>query len=427
MTNLQAPELSIEMFGGVLDADSSASYPGLELINFLLGCSGGVLPEQADIKITRYAHDFARRLVRDETLSKEDKANVLADKHSEEAIRKLLKCLELELENITKSPTWMRTHFFPYTKSLTHWDARIRLGTDKVRIERQYLRGAGAYVFNVLRFDHDKQRLSAIREKLDDLFTKNADSPLESLAKTLRAHGAKDIEPVKDEKESESRQMREDGLEDLYRIGVQNILSHDSLPSVSKIKAIVNWTGIWLVVMGNKRSKLLAESNKPFFVMDCAGLNSQLRRASQRSLKGFIKRISDGIDIARGDRVISAAQAQKIKGFFTATAAGMRLINSLKGRRHFTFGLDCIETLALVAVNSNSELPFENFVHDWLFKECGFVIGRISAQEAGLLDDLDATIFEENEKMLSEQVKAVGMLRVYSDATKMVGLGKKND
>jgi hypothetical protein len=68
-------------------------------------------------------------------------------------------------------------------------------------------------------------------------------------------------------------------------------------------------------------------------------------------------------------------------------------------------------------------MPFEDFVYDWLYKKCFFVIGRRSANEAGLLNVLDASIFEENERMLAKQVKAVGMLRVYSDATRMVGLG----
>lgn len=71
-----------------------------------------MLPSEEEIKITRCAHDFARRLVRDETLPQTDKEKVLADKFSEESIRKLLKCLELDLENLAKQPTWSRIHFF---------------------------------------------------------------------------------------------------------------------------------------------------------------------------------------------------------------------------------------------------------------------------------------------------------------------------
>jgi hypothetical protein len=424
MTAIKATDLSLEMFGGVIYADSAGSFPGLELFNFLLECQEGILPSTPEVTIKRYAHDFARRLLHDETLSPDDKANVLADKHSEDAIRKLLSCLELRQKNGATTATWQGSHFFPYTKSLIHWDANARYRgqtTAKITMERQYYRGAGAYVFNVLRFDPNQNRLQLIRDGISELFNKKDESPLENLAKTLRNHGDWDKTPVKDETESKSRKIFNDELEDLYRDGIFNILSHNSIPAVSKIKAIVNWTGIWLIIVGNKRSKPAA-SQATHFIIDCAGTNQQLRRASQKSLKDFIKQISDGITFFRAGREMNLTQIQKLKGFFASTAASMKLINALTGKRHFTFGLNSIETLALVAVKSGDELPFEDFVHDWLYKKCSFVIGRLSANDAGFLNVLDASIFEENERKLAEQLKAVGMLKVYSDATKMVGL-----
>jgi hypothetical protein len=427
MTIIKATDLSIEMFGGVIYADSAGSFPGLELFNFLLECEEGILPSAEDITITRYAHNFARRLVHDETLSQVDKDNVLADKHSENSIRKLLSCLELQQKNGSKNATWQGSHFFPYTKSLIHWDANARFRgqtTAKITMERQYYRGAGAYVFNVLRFDPNQDRLQTIREGVSELFGNEKDSPLENLAKTLRNHGDYDKSPVTDETESKSRKVFNDELEDLYRDGVFNILSHKSIPAVSKIKAIVNWTGIWLIIVGNKRSKPV-DSQPAYFIIDCAGTNQQLRRASQKSLKDFIKQIADGIAYYRAGREMNSTQIQKLKGFFASTAASMKLINALTGKRHFTFGLNSIETLTLVAVKSGDEIPFEDFVHNWLYKKCSFVIGRISANDAGFLNILDASIFEENERKLADQVRAVGMLKVYSDATKMVGLGSE--
>lgn len=424
MTAIKATDLSLEMFGGVIYADSAGSFPGLELFNFLLECHEGILPSTPEVTITRYTHDFARRLLHDETLSPEDKANVLADKHSEDAIRKLLSCLELRQKSGAKTATWQGSHFFPYTKSLIHWDANARYRgqtTAKITMERQYYRGAGAYVFNVLRFDPNQNRLQLIRDGISDLFDNKDDSPLENLAKTLRNHGDWDKTPVKDETESKSRKIFNDELEDLYRDGIFNILSHKSIPAVSKIKAIVNWTGIWLIIVGNKRSKP-ATSQATYFIIDCAGTNQQLRRASQKSLKDFIKQISDGITFFRAGREMNSTQIQKLKGFFASTAASMKLINALTGKRHFTFGLNSIETLALVAVKSGDEVPFEDFVHNWLYKKYSFVVGRLSANDAGFLNVLDASIFEENERKLAEQLKAVGMLKVYSDATKMVGL-----
>jgi hypothetical protein len=43
-----------------------------------------------------------------------------------------------------------------------------------------------------------------------------------------------------------------------------------------------------------------------------------------------------------------------------------------------------------------------------------------------MLESLDATIFEENEQKLLEQLNAVGVLKVYSDATKMICFGDRN-
>lgn len=424
---LKAPVLSTEIFGGVLDTDSSGSYPGLELINFILCVNEGVLPSVNEVNIRRSAHDFARRLIWDDTLSSIKKSEVLMNDHSEIAIRKLLKCLELPLPNITKQPTWKRIHFFPYTKSLVHWDARLnRSDSAQVSIERQYLRGAGAYAYNVLRFDKNIERLEQIRAAFIEIYLNNEQSPLESLAKTLKSHGKEDELPVEDIIESRSRSMFDDEMDELYRVGMSNILSHKNLSSATKIRAIVNWTGIWFIIMGNFRAQTTVADSPAKLIIDCAGTSQQLRRSSQRSLKDFLKRINDSIDFHLNGRHITGHQSQKIKGFFASTAATTKLINSLKGRRHFTFGLDCIETLAMASVTENSEVPFEEFVHEWLYKKMFLIVDRRSAQLAGMLESLDATIFEENEQKLLEQLNAVGVLKVYSDATKMICFGDRN-
>ena len=72
-----------------------------------------------------------------------------ASGHLQEAIRHLLKCIQLPIPSTNKAPGWDRAHFFPYTKSLIHWDARIR--GKNLQIQRRYLRGGGALAFKVLR------------------------------------------------------------------------------------------------------------------------------------------------------------------------------------------------------------------------------------------------------------------------------------
>ena len=104
MAGLKAPELSLEIFGAVITSDCSTFYPGLELLNNIICESEGrILPSEEDVKFTRYSHSFARRLSRDPELSQAEKANVVQDSLTEETIRDLLRCLEVDLEFTTKT------------------------------------------------------------------------------------------------------------------------------------------------------------------------------------------------------------------------------------------------------------------------------------------------------------------------------------
>jgi hypothetical protein len=102
------------------------------------------------------------------------------------------------------------------------------------------------------------------------------------------------------------------------------------------------------------------------------------------------------------------------------------LLNAWKGRRHITLGLDCIETLVLACVPPGREVTFEDFVTGWLYDRCGLVVGREAAAASGLLRSLDASIFEVNEARLAGQMSTIGLLTVYSDATRMVRPGGAN-
>ena len=51
---------------------------------------------------------------------------------------------------------------------------------------------------------------------------------------------------------------------------------------------------------------------------------------------------------------------------------------------------------------------------------------RDAAARTGMLMAFDGTIFEENEKRLAEQMQSAGMLRVFSDATRMVSPGGRS-
>lgn len=426
MATIKAPEITKMLYGAVLNIDGAGQYPGLELINFVMNAPGnhGILPADENVKLRRIAHDFARRLSRDDSLDEAAKRDVLIDEHSERAIVKLLRCLELETPNAIKAQSWLRTHFFPYTRALIHWDARTRKNNKRVSLERLYLRGGGAYAFKVLRLDENKKRLEKIRIGFLSLYPNGAQSPLDLLASTLERKGRSDDVPNIDEVEAESRLIG-DHWEDLYRDSVLNILSHVDTSTVDRVRAIVTWTGIWLALMmsGRTASNLAAPNHALIF--DCAGTNQQLRRASQRSYRLQISRIEliANQTAASAGSALSPSQTGQIRGFYGNTIISCGLGNAWKGRRHFILRLNAIKTLVMAALTKGEEIEFERFVTEWLFNKCRIAIGRHAAAELNLLDDLDATIFEENEMSLADQLNSAGLLKIYSDATRMVSIG----
>jgi len=425
MSTVSAPDVTKELFGGVFDVDGSGHYPGLELINLVVCCAEGILPSTEKVHIVRVAHDFARQLVTD-SLAPQRKAAVLLDDHSATAVAHLLRCLELEVPNIVKRKGWERTHFFPYTRSLVHWDARKgRQSGVEVQLERRYLRGAGAYAFSVLRKDSDQERLNAIRAGFDLLYSRDRQSPLEMLMATLREKGKVDPidNPSLDQVEAVSR-LRDDRWEGLYRDGMRNVLSHVELPAVQRVRAVMNWTSVWLVLLEASRALKIHSNESLALVVDCAGSHPQLRRASQRCLKDLTS-VIEQVSRVEGSRQgqLSNQQLGKIRAFFGNTAAAGGLLNAWKGRRHFTLKLAAVEALVLAAVPAGAELEYDAFLTDWLFEKCRIVAGREGAARSGMLEAFDGTIFEENERQLAEHMRSAGMLRVFSDATRMVTPG----
>lgn len=414
----KGPDVSRELFGGVLDFDSAGHYPGLELLNFIFcGDSSDRLPSSDTVQITRRSHDFGRKLVWDSTFKDDARRHtvLLGDTSAEDTLRELLRCLQLEIPNGAKEPNWSRAHFFPYTPSLIHWDARDR--SNSIRLERLYLRGGGALAFKILRSDPDAVRLNRITEGFDRLYSATADSPLEMLAGFINEQSKSDPEPVRDEIEKATR-TNIDEFEDVYREGVLNILEQLEATSVSKIRAVMGWTALWLVLMQNRRTRQKLELHESPIICDCGAGSPQLRRASQRCLQDVLANILGAIDSVS---VLPKAQRNKIRSFFWATAAANGFLNSWRGRKHFTLSVDALEMIVLATIPAGSELPFERFVTEILFERLGIAVGRGAAEGSGLINSIDASIFEENEAQLALQMIAAGLVTQYSDATRMVG------
>ena len=111
------PEISTDIFGGVLDTDSSGVYPGLELLNFIYGSPEETpLPQGKDLKFSKYSQDFARRLVWDyENFEAGGMGqDVFIGSNAAPTIQKILECLKIPIPN-RKTKNWEAAHFFPYT------------------------------------------------------------------------------------------------------------------------------------------------------------------------------------------------------------------------------------------------------------------------------------------------------------------------
>src|SRR5690554_131825 len=415
---LKGPEVSRELFGGVLDFDAAGHYPGLELLNFIYcGVGEDLLPQGEAIEILRRSHDFGRRLVWDERFVNDPRRHtvLLGDESAEETLRELLRCLQLEIPSGSKDPKWSRAHFFPYTPSLIHWDARER--NNKIGIERLYLRGGGALVYKILRSDENATRYRRIREGFRKLYAATTDSPLETLAAFINDQSKQDSKPVEDEIEKQTRSNL-DEFENVYRDGILNILEQRDATSVAKVRAIMGWTAIWLVLMQNRRARGRLELEESPIICDCGANSAQLRRASQRCLQEVLDNIIDAVD--RVEPNLPKARRNNIRSFFWATAAANGFLNAWRGRKHFTLSVDALEMIVLATIPSGKELPYERFVTEVLYDRLGIAIGRGAAEASGLVNSIDASIFEENEAQLAQQMIAAGLVTQYSDATRMV-------
>lgn len=414
----KGPDVSRELFGGVLDLDAAGYYPGLELLNFVyFGEGEDPLPAGDTVKITRRSHDFGRRLVWDGNFKDDPRRHnvLLDDTAAEDTLRELLRCLQLEIPSGTKEPKWSRAHFFPYTPSLIHWDARERYG--RILVERLYLRGGGALAFKILRTDPDTSRLIRIREGFNCLYLATMKSPLEILAGFIDEQSQTDEKPVVDDVERDTRTNLDD-FENVYRDGILNILEQGNATSVAKVRALIGWTALWLVLMQNRRATYSLGMKEIPIICDCGAGSPQLRRASQRCLQEVLGNIVSAISNA--EPKITKAQRNKIRGFFWATAAANGFLNAWRGRKHFTFSVDALEMIVLANIPEGSGMPFERFVTEVLYDRLGLVVGRGAAEASGLINAIDASIFEDNEAQLALQMIAAGLVTQYSDATRMV-------
>lgn len=422
---LKGTDLSNAIYGGIFNIDNAGSSPGIELFNFIYGVTeNDMLSPDRDICPTKYGHHIARKLAHGD-LEADITENMLQGENAEIVLGKLFASLQIQPPNIkrTTDAGWTRKPFFPFTKSLIHWDIR-----KNGKIERVWMRGGGALLHKILRKDDDLERLKRIKLGFINLYSLSEGSSLHRLSAFFRSENAfsplasSSIKP--DEVERNSR-ANVDDFESTYRDGVLNILEHKRLTNVGKIESLVNWSGLWLALMQYRRSCDALEYYTPLpIVCDCALHASPIRRLARKQFQRAFSTIKTALDDFEQKKYkdVNEGQKNKIRGFFPSTASGMGLLNAYTGSRYFTLKIIALETIVAALVPAEDEMPFSEFVDKKLYIKLGIVVSRGAAKSAGLLEEYDGTLFEENEHGLGVQMKAAGLLTTYSDATKMISI-----
>ena len=106
--------------------------------------------------------------------------------------------------------------------------------------------------------------------------------------------------------------------------GVVNILEHTELSVVARMRALMNFTAFWLVLIQHGRANAYLGGQPSFIVTDCGATHPQLRRVSQRSFKDLQQAIVEASEKEAGGEQWAKQGKNRIRGFFWATAATTR-------------------------------------------------------------------------------------------------------
>lgn len=411
------------VFGGALYQQGRGYYVGLELFAILRGLSQADRPLFAapgeKLRYLRRTHDFARRLAADPTdLDREQLQRIHPDAVG--PMRAMLNGLVVPIAGMRGEPTWWNRHFQPYIGELIHYDAVTR--KSKVSMERYTYRGGGALVHAMLASDPDLDRRRVIEHGLRDLVA-DSGSQLGKLANAFLALDSVGVADFADPVAAETT-IQEGRWVEVARRGAYNIVSARNLLRSRKVDALMALSPLCAAMHALERADAeLGTSPTRTLVVDMRHGNSQLRGLARDDLSRATAAIRESLGVA-AQRAGHAALLQDAqtwrdgpKTFFTTTLAGIGALNSLSGQRFFKFSPAMLEALVVALVPA--EVTFDRFV-DELFDATSFVLGGAPAARAGRLVQADRTEFERNEEALASALRELGLLRDYSDMTKMV-------
>lgn len=420
-----------EVFGGLLAQQGRGFYVALELLAIIWGMERArqrPLDEHGDGKIryVRRTHDYARRVLSEaERLT--DQEREWLGPGAEPVLRALLQGLLVPIPGQRATIKLPTCHFFPYVGELVHYDAVWR--RDKVSLERNSYRGAGALAYRLLYDDPDLSRLATVRSGLLKLVSEDG-GPLGTLAYELSQHDAapgtaKDAELVFDDEDAGETRTLESPWVDVFRQGVANIVSRDDIARARRVDALVHWVPFCIAMHALARARIsLGEDPAAPLVFECGVRRSPLKALAREHASKATATISRALERAAqesGDEQLtkeSHGWRDAPKTFFTTTLGVVGALNAMTGSRHFCLSAQLLEAIVLATVPEDVDL--DQFVSDVLHRRLHMVIDGDAAAESGLLARVDREEFKANRNALGATLRDLGLLREFSDMTKLV-------
>lgn len=427
-----------QAFGASLYEQGRGFYVTLELFALVWGtlqACGEILPAADDqpLLIHQRSHDFARRLA--SSVSPENVAaerRFLAGRDTESTLRSLMASLRVPVPGRRSEAKWPSTHLYPYTGALVHYDAVER--KSEPHIERYLYRGAGGLAHKLLRTDPDDGRLQTVRDGLRDLLG-SGNTALARLAEALAEHDRASAQSTfRDEREARACDQGGTVWPDRLRTGVSNIVSRRGTPRARRVEALMHWVPYCMARYQHDRALVIlgVEPRAVALPVDCRAGANPIRHASREVVdhaKGAIfQALAESVDRSvAGQAALLDQRSQKwrehCRGFFAGTLGAVGALNAMTGKRYSCLRADLVETLVLVLLRPDEEMTFEAFCQERLYGQLRLVVDERSAQQEAKLTGINGAEFRENREELARLLKDLGLLREYSDATRMVSVG----
>ena len=449
-------DITRRVFGGTLAQQGRGFYPGLELLAIVRGelllenaeradgTSGPVrvLPPVGErTRYVRNTHDHARRLL---SLDADAVSGVFVDDEAREAVRALLRGMELKVpgRRSVRLP-WRERYLYPYPPEAIHHGAVDRRGT--IKPERDAYRGAGGLAHKILRTDPDSARLERTRTAFRGLLGDDGGA-VGKLLTTLARRDAAGDDPARgadgafeDDVEWRSLDGGEDGADPdgsggeptrwmrLLREGVHRLLTRDELSAFETIDDLVHWVP-WCVAchqLAMARRRTGRDENDPL-VFDAGHGKSRVREAARRHFNESLSTIRDAVlgaaEEAGATDLLSGSQTwwTGSRTFHSTTLYAVGALNAnAGGSRHYRLGPSLLQ--AIVHALVDRPIVGDRFSREILGDELRIVCDGASAASGERLG-LDGLDLQRNGEHLARRLDEVGLSRSYSDSNPMIGI-----